>query len=47
MRPVICQTSAKTIQYYSHKEIVGWVRSWPRISPVPVVLHLDHCKDLR
>lgn len=44
--PVICQTSAKTIQYWSHKEIVSWVRTAAENSPVPVVLHLDHCKDL-
>ena len=44
--PVICQTSAKTIKYYSHKEIVSWVRTVAEDSPVPVVLHLDHCKDL-
>lgn len=44
--PVICQTSAKTIKYFSHKEIVSWVRTIAEDSPVPVVLHLDHCKDL-
>jgi ketose-bisphosphate aldolase len=44
--PVICQTSTKTIQYWSHKEIVSWVRTLAEDSPVPVVLHLDHCKDL-
>jgi ketose-bisphosphate aldolase len=44
--PVICQTSTKTIQYWSHKEIVSWVRTVVEDSPVPVVLHLDHCKDL-
>lgn len=44
--PVICQTSAKTIKFYSHKEIVSWVRTVAEDSPVPVVLHLDHCKDL-
>jgi ketose-bisphosphate aldolase len=44
--PVICQTSTKTIQYWSHKEIVSWVRAVAEDSPVPVVLHLDHCKDL-
>jgi len=44
--PVICQTSTKTIQYFSHKEIVSWVRTVAEDSPVPVVLHLDHCKDL-
>jgi len=44
--PVICQTSAKTIKYWSHKEIVSWVRTVAEDSPVPVVLHLDHCKDI-
>ena len=44
--PVICQTSAKTILYWSHREIVSWVRTVAEDSPVPVVLHLDHCKDL-
>jgi ketose-bisphosphate aldolase len=44
--PVICQTSTKTIQYWSHQEIVSWVRTVAEDSPVPVVLHLDHCKDI-
>jgi ketose-bisphosphate aldolase len=44
--PVICQVSAKTIKYWSHKEIVSWVRTAAEDSPSPVVLHLDHCKDL-
>src|SRR5690606_29862864 len=44
--PVICQTSAKTIQYFSHREIVSWVRTVAEDSPVPVVLHLDHCTAL-
>jgi ketose-bisphosphate aldolase len=44
--PVICQTSTKTIQYWSHREIVSWVRTVAEDSSVPVVLHLDHCKDL-
>lgn len=44
--PVICQTSSKTIDYWSHREIVSWVRTVAEDSPVPVVLHLDHCKDL-
>jgi ketose-bisphosphate aldolase len=43
--PVIVQVSAKTIKYYSHSEIVSWVRELATDSPVPVVLHLDHCKD--
>ncbi len=44
--PVICQTSSKTIDYYSHEEIVSWVRTAAADSSVPVVLHLDHCKNI-
>ena len=44
--PVICQTSSKTIAYWSHREIVSWVRTVAENASVPVVLHLDHCKDL-
>ncbi len=44
--PVICQVSAKTVKYWSHKEIVSWVRTAAEDSPSPVVLHLDHCSDL-
>lgn len=43
--PVIIQVSAKTIKYFSHKEIFNWVQTVATDSPVPVVLHLDHCKD--
>ena len=44
--PVIIQTSAKTIKYYGHKALVGWMHELADDSPVPVVLHLDHGKDL-
>ncbi len=44
--PVIVQTSAKTIVYYSHETLVGWMRELAESSPVPVALHLDHGKDL-
>lgn len=43
--PVIIQVSAKTIKYFSHKEVYSWVHTVAADSPVPVVLHLDHCKD--
>jgi ketose-bisphosphate aldolase len=43
--PVIVQVSTKTINFYSHQEIYNWVRDLATDSPVPVVLHLDHCKD--
>ncbi len=43
--PVIIQSSAKTIKYYGHKAMIGWMREIADDSPVPVVLHLDHGKD--
>lgn len=44
--PVIIQTSAKTIKYYGHEALAGWMRQLAADSPIPAVLHLDHCKDL-
>lgn len=44
--PVIIQTSAKTINYYGHTALIGWMREIAGESPAPVVLHLDHGKDL-
>jgi ketose-bisphosphate aldolase len=44
--PVIVQVSTKTIKYFSHKEIFSWVSMLAENSPSPIVLHLDHCKDL-
>ena len=44
--PVIIQSSAKTIKYYGHAAIYGWMQELAGNSPVPVVLHLDHGKDL-
>jgi hypothetical protein len=44
--PVIIQSSAKTIKHYGHAAIIGWMREIAGESPVPVVLHLDHGKDL-
>ena len=35
--PVIIQASAKTIKYYSHAAIVGWMREIAADSPSPVV----------
>ncbi len=43
--PVIIQTSAKTIKYYGHAALVGWMRELAADSPIPAVLHLDHGKD--
>lgn len=44
--PVIIQTSAKTIRYYSHEALAGWMKEIAGDSPIPIVLHLDHGKDL-
>lgn len=44
--PVIIQSSAKTIRYYGHAALAGWMREIAGDSPVPVVLHLDHGKDM-
>lgn len=44
--PVIIQTSAKTINYYSHEALYGWLTEIAADSPMPIVLHLDHGKDL-
>ena len=44
--PVIVQVSTKTIKFYSHQEIFNWVRDLAADSPSPIVLHLDHCKDI-
>lgn len=44
--PVIIQTSAKTIREYGHDVLAGWMRALADDAPVPVVLHLDHGKDL-
>jgi ketose-bisphosphate aldolase len=44
--PVIIQTSAKTIRHYGHKQLSSWLRLMAADAPVPIVLHLDHGKDL-
>lgn len=45
--PVIVQTSAKTVTFWGADTIVSWCHEIADGSPVPVVLHLDHCKDLQ
>ena len=44
--PVIVQTSVKTVRFWGCAAIVAWMRELAANSPVPVALHLDHCKDL-
>lgn len=44
--PVIVQTSVKTVKFWGRTTIVSWIREIAGTSPVPVALHLDHCKDV-
>lgn len=44
--PVIVQTSAKTVRYWGLEVLASWIRQLAGESHVPVVLHLDHGKDL-
>ena len=44
--PVIVQTSVKTVKHWGASTIVAWMREIAGQSPVPVALHLDHCKDV-
>lgn len=44
--PVIIQTSAKTVTFWGSGTLMGWMRDLAASSPVPVAVHLDHCKDL-
>jgi ketose-bisphosphate aldolase len=44
--PVIIQTSAKTVLFWGSRTVVTWVRGLAEAATVPVVLHLDHCKNL-
>lgn len=44
--PVIIQTSVKTVVYWTHKTIRAWLEELAADSPVPVALHLDHCREV-
>ncbi|MFO8006335.1 MAG: class II fructose-bisphosphate aldolase [Candidatus Brocadiia bacterium] len=44
--PVIVQTSVKTVVRWGHGPLVEWARQIAGDSPVPVALHLDHCRDV-
>ena len=44
--PVIIQISVKTIKLWGYEPIRAWYRQLGESASVPVVLHLDHCKDL-
>lgn len=44
--PVIVQASVKTVLHYGCIPIARWIRTLAEEVPVPVALHLDHCRDL-
>jgi len=44
--PVIVQTSVKTVKHWGFKTVISWIREICKNVPVPVAIHLDHCKDV-
>ena len=44
--PLIVQTSVKTVVFWGYETVVAWMKDIADPSPVPVALHLDHCKDV-
>ena len=44
--PVIIQTSVKTVIFWGYEPIIQWYHQLAEAAPVPVAIHLDHCKDL-
>ena len=44
--PVIVQTSVKTVEHWGFKTMIAWIRELCEDVPVPVAIHLDHCKDV-
>ncbi|MDY6914089.1 MAG: class II fructose-bisphosphate aldolase [Planctomycetota bacterium] len=44
--PVIVQTSVKTVRFWGHKPLVAWMKQLAADSPVPIAMHLDHCKEV-
>ncbi len=43
---VILQTSVKTVTYYGAERLYRMLRAATEAAPVPVLLNLDHCKDI-
>ncbi len=44
--PVIVQTSVRTVRHWGPEQMVEWARQTAGDSPVPVALHLDHCREV-
>ena len=43
--PVIVQVSVKTVRFWGPAAIAAWMCQLAGGSPVPISLHLDHCKE--
>ena len=44
--PVILQTSVTTVRKFGYKELGGMLRQLAENASVPVLIHLDHCKEV-
>jgi ketose-bisphosphate aldolase len=44
--PVIVQTSVKTVVHWGYRAIIEWYQEIAAQRPIPVAIHLDHCKDI-
>jgi len=44
--PVILQTSVSTVKAIGPERLIGFLRLLAEKAPVPVAVHLDHCKDV-
>jgi len=44
--PVIVQTSVKTVKLWGEAAMISWFRTIAADAPVPVAIHLDHCRDV-
>lgn len=44
--PVILQTSVTTVRKFGHVELGAMLRQLAHQASVPVLIHLDHCKDV-
>lgn len=44
--PIIMQASVKTIKLWGHAALSTWYRELATSTRTPVVLHLDHCKEM-
>jgi fructose-bisphosphate aldolase, class II len=45
-RPAIIQTSVAAVKLWGIETMAGWYAGLANRVPVPLVLHLDHCRDL-